>query len=139
MRSEYDRRRSEFEQSFGRKGWRDELDIYYRQRKSVWFVLAVIIVMSAFWDNPWTWVVYFGLMAGYSALAGIRIGVISGLSFCVWFIEGIEARHLPHWLWPGRVAYQTVGLWCVATLFLLVVWKADGVEQLRLHKKAPDG
>lgn len=131
MRREYDRRREEFSKSFGRAGWKLELEGFYRQRKSVAFVLAAMIAMSAFWDNPWTWVVYFGVMAVYSILAGVRIGAICGVSFCIWFIEGIEARHLPHWMWPGHAFYQTVGLWCIATLFLLVVWKADGVETIR--------
>lgn len=124
------------DEMFSRKGWRGELDTFYRQRKSVWFVLALMIAMSAFWTNVWAWVAFFAILALYSTGVGVRMGMIVGISFCIWFLEGIEAAHLPAAMQPGHWIYRAVGLWCISTLFLLVVWKADGVHQLRLHKEA---
>lgn len=123
--------REDWQQTFTRSGWRDELEVYYRERKSVWFVLALMIAMGAFWTSPWAWVGFFCILATYSAFAMVRIGVVVGVSFAAWFVIGIEAAHLPQFLWPNGTFYRAYGLWCIATLFLLVVWKADGVHKLR--------
>lgn len=122
----YERSRDQLDDTFQASGWREELDVFYRQRKSVWFVLAVMVVMSAFWTSPWAWVVFFSILAGYSALAGVRIGVVCGASWAVWFFLLIE-----RWVNIGGWPFRAYGLWCIATLFLLVVWKADGVHRLR--------
>lgn len=122
------------QETFRPSGWREEADVFYRQRKSVWFVLAVMITLSAFWTNQWAWPLFFLTLAIYSALAGVRIGVVCGLSFALWFFVGIE-----RWITPGSSVYRLAGLWCIATLFLLVVWKADGVHRLRdRHGEAND-
>jgi hypothetical protein len=124
--------RADLQETFRASGWREELDVYYRMRRSVWGVLALMIVMSAFWTRPSAWVVFFLILAAYSALAQVRMGVICGLSFALWFFAGIEG-----WLRPGTVENRVLGLWCIATLFLLVVWKADGVHRLR-DRRATD-
>lgn len=123
-RRAYDR--TDLDETFSAKGWRSELDVYYRQRKSVWFVLAALIAMSAFWTSPWAWVAFFLTLAGYSALVGVRMGVVCGVSWATWFVLLIE-----QWVYIGGWGYRAFGLWCIGTLFLLVVWKADGVHQLR--------
>lgn len=127
LRRQYDKGR--LDETFGRAGWRHEAEVFYRQRKSVWLVLALMIGLSAFWDNVWAWVAFFGIMAIYSAWAGVRIGVVVGVSFALWFLAGIE-----RWLSPGSTGYRALGLWCIATLFLLVVWKADGVPHRLLDR-----
>lgn len=118
--------RTQLDETFRAGGWREEADTFYRQRKSVWFVLACMIGLSAFWTNPWAYVAFFSMLALYSAVAGVRIGVVCGLSFTLWFL-GIRLGWLP----PGSTENRVAGLWAIATLFLLVVWKADGVHRLR--------
>lgn len=124
MKRQYDR--GQFDETFRRSGWRDEAAVFYRQRKSIWFVLAVMVAMSSFWTNQWAWVAFFLVLAVYSAWVGVRIGVLCGASFAIWFVAGIE-----RWATPGTTLNRALGLWCIATLFLVVVWKADGVERLR--------
>lgn len=120
---------------FSSKGWRSELDVYNRQHRSVWFLLALMIVMSIWFTNPKAWIVFFGLMAAYSAVKGVRIGFVSGVSFSIWFAAGIYG-----WVMPGTTINRVIGLWCIATLFLLVVWKADEREQIiKFEKEHPDG
>lgn len=132
-RRAYERSRDQLDETFSPHGWREEAQVFYRQRKSVWFVLAIMVTLSAFWTNPWAWVAFFAVLAGYSALAGVRIGVVVGVSFAAWFVVGIE-----RWAYPGSTFYRAAGLWCIATLFLLVVWKADGVHRLRDRTGGPD-
>lgn len=123
MRRRYEAGQDRMELTFGRAGFKEELGIFYKQRKSVCFVLACMLVMAAFWTSTWAWVIFFGVMAAYSAFAGVRVGVVVGLSFSLWFIGGIE-----HWIRPLTWQNQVAGLWCIATLFLLVV-RAAGVVQ----------
>lgn len=118
--------RTQLDETFRPGGWREEAEVFYRQRKSVWFTLAVMIGLSAFWTNTWAYVAFFGILALYSAVAGVRIGVVCGLSFSAWFL----LSHLG-WIAPGTTENRVAGLWSIATLFLLVVWKADGVHRLR--------
>jgi hypothetical protein len=122
-------RDSHLDETFARGAWREEAATFYRQRVSIWFVLAVMIGMSAFWTNPWAFTAFFAIFAAYSAWVGVRIGVLCGLSFALWFVALREG-----WVHPLDTANRVAGLWCIATLFLLVVWKHDGVEQ---HGKGP--
>lgn len=115
-----------FAQTFKRSALREELDTYYRMRRSVWFVIALMVAMSAFWTTPWAWVGFFLILATYSAWACVRMGFVCGVSFAGWFLLGLQ-----QWIHPGTTLYRVIGLWCIATLFLLVVWKADGVHRLR--------
>lgn len=124
--------KGQLDETFKRSSWREEAEVFYRQRKSIWFVLALMVAMSAFWDNQWAWVFFFLILAVYSAWCGVRIGVVCGLSFTVWFVVGIEG-----WASPGTAVYRALGLWCIATLFLLVVWKADGVYQIGRRATGP--
>lgn len=126
------RKRSEFDDTFSRGAWRQEAAVFYRQRQSIWFVLAVMIGLSAFWDDPWAYVAFFGILALYSAYEGVRIGFVCGASWALWFLVGLQG-----WVSPGSVPYRVAGLWCIATLFLLVVWKADEKRQLRAHQEGP--
>lgn len=123
MREQYEKGQQRMEFTFGRGGWREELGIFYKQRKSVCIVLALMILLAAFWTNIWVWVIYFTVMALYSAYTGVRIGVVVGISFALWFLAGIEK-----WIVPETTANQVAGLWCIATLFLLIV-RAAGVVQ----------
>lgn len=123
MRRRFDVGQDRMEFTFGRGGFKEEVGIFYKQRKSVCFVLALMIVMAAFWTNVWVWVVFFAIMAMYSAYNGVRIGVVVGVSFALWFLAGIEG-----WIVPLTWQNQVTGLWCIATLFLLVV-RAAGVVQ----------
>lgn len=107
------------------EGWRAEWEVLLRRRKSVLFILAAVVLLGVFYTSPWAWVIYFAILAAYSALWGVRMGLIVGASFCIWFIVGIQG-----WLSPTSTAYEAIGLWCVASLFLLVVWKADDVHLL---------
>lgn len=126
MAGAYDNARRGLSDTFNTRGWRDEVDVYYRQRKSVWFVLAAMIALSAFWTQSWAWVAFLLVLAVYSALVGVRMGLVAGVSWAAWFVLLIEEW----WAFDGW-AFRAYGLWCIATMFLLVVWKADGVHQLR--------
>lgn len=130
------RRAQNIEDNFGAKGWKSELEVFYRQRTSVIFVIALMIVMGAFWTSFWVWSVFFAMMAAYSLLVGVRIGFVCGLSFAVWFLA---LREWPLWFFHHKTLSQVIGLWCLATLFLLVVWKADGAEQVKLHRSSGEG
>lgn len=131
------RRRYEgIEENFGLRGWKKELDVFYRQRKSVIFVFALMVFMAAFWTSFWVWTVFFGVMAAYSLLVGVRIGFVCGLSFAIWFLA---LREWPLWFLKHQTIGQVIGLWCLATLFLLVVWKHDGqAEQLKLPHRSTE-
>lgn len=107
-------------------GWRDELKVLHRQRRSVFFVLALVIVISAFWTNGWAYVGFFAILALYSLWAHVRLGFVVGLSFSIWF----TASRLG-WVQPGGTGARIFGMWAIGMLFLLVVWKADGVAELR--------
>lgn len=136
MRRRYDAGQDRMEYTFGSGGWKEEAAIFYKQRKSVCFVLALMIVMAAFWTNSWVWVIFFGIMAAYSAWCGVRIGVIAGVSFSLWFLAGIEG-----WIVPLTWQNQVAGLWCIAMIFLLVV-RAAGVVQHGVfvpESEEPDG
>lgn len=123
MRRRYEVGHDRMRFTFGGVGFREEAAIFYKQRKSVCFVLACMIALAAFWTNIWVWVIFFGIMAAYSAYTGVRIGVVVGASFSIWFLAGIEK-----WIRPETWQNQVAGLWCIATLFLLVV-RAAGVVQ----------
>lgn len=110
--------------TFSETGWRKEYEVLKRQRKSVAFVMSTLIIMAAFWTSLWAWIIFFGVMALYSLAVGVRIGFICGLSFSLWFLASIEG-----WIVPLTWQNQVAGLWCIGTLFLLVVWKADAVSQ----------
>lgn len=109
--------------TFSESGWKSEWEVLKRQQKSVWFVIAGLITLAAFWTNLWAWVVFFSVLAAYSALNKIRIGFICGLSFALWFAASIEGLIVPL-TWQNQVA----GLWCIGTLFLVIIWKADAVQ-----------
>lgn len=119
------------EETFRPSGWRDELVTFYEQRRSVWFVLAVMVGMSAFWTSTWAYVAFFAILAGYSAFQGVRIGFLCGASFALWFTATQQG-----WITPGSTLNRIVGLWCIATLFLLVVWKAGERNQLQAYRRA---
>lgn len=123
----------EVENTFiNKEGWKVELEVAYRQRRSVIFVIAGLVAMAAFWDNTWTWAAFFSVLAIYALLAGVRIGFICGLSFAIWFTALAE---WPVWFFNHHTISQAIGLWCIATLFFVVVWKKDGVEQVTLRKE----
>lgn len=127
------RRYEEMEHTLSPQGWKEELEVAYRQRRSVIFVIAIMIMMAAFWTSTWIWVIFFAVLGLYSLAAGVRIGMVCGLSFSIWFLCTIE-----HWIKPLTWQNQVAGLWCIATLFLVIVWKADGVAQLKLLHKGED-
>lgn len=127
------RRYEEMEHTLSPQGWKEELEVAYRQRRSVIFVIAIMIMMAAFWTSMWIWVIFFAILGLYSLAAGVRIGMVCGLSFSIWFLCTIE-----HWIKPLTWQNQVAGLWCIATLFLVIVWKADGVAQLKLLHKGED-
>jgi hypothetical protein len=127
------RRYDNIEENFGAKGWKEELKVINRQRKSVFLVFALMIVMAAFWENFWTWTVFFSAMALYSLFVGVRIGFVCGVSFAIWFLA---LREWPIYFAQHKTFSQVIGLWCLGTLFLLVVWKADEKTQLlKLQKE----
>lgn len=121
--------------TFSETGWKSEYEVLKRQRKSVYFVMSALVIMAAFWTSLWAWVIFFGVMALYSLAVGVRIAFICGLSFSLWFLAGIEG-----WIVPLTWQNQVAGLWCIGTLFLLVVWKADAVAQAQkvLEEVEPD-
>lgn len=123
MRQRYDQAQDRMQYTFGYTGFKEEATLFYKQRKSVCFVLACMIGLAAFWTNLWVWVIFFGIMALYSAYTGVRVGVVVGVSFSFWFAAGIL-----NWIKPETWQNQVAGLWCIATLFLLVV-RAAGVVQ----------
>lgn len=112
--------------TLGWAGWREEGRVLYRQRRSAFFVLALVIVISAFWTNPWAYVGFFAILALYSLFVRVRIGFLCGTSFAVWFTMSRMG-----WVTPGGTAARAFGMWAIAMLFFLVIWKADGVQQLR--------
>jgi hypothetical protein len=121
------------EETFRPSGWRDEARMFYEQRRSVWLVLAVMIAMSAFWTNTWAYVAFFAVLALYSAVQGVRIGFVCGASFALWFFLG----HMG-WIEPGSTLNRIFGLWAIASLFLLVVWKAGEKNRLRAYQRGED-
>lgn len=133
MRLEYEKRRAGLRDTLRASYWREEFVALWHQRNSVMFVMAAMIVMAAFWTNTWAWAVFFFVLALYSALSGVRMGIICGLSFCLWFVAGLEG-----WIRPLTWQNQAAGLWCIAALFLLVIAKADALEQLRDVRKKHD-
>lgn len=126
------RQRDRLEYTLSPQGWRDELDVAYRQRRSIIFVIAGMIVMQTFWSSSWAWVVFFAVLGVYSLLAGVRIGAISGFSFAAWFAT---SRAWPIWYFHHENIRQAIALWCISTFALVIVWKKDGAEQITLRRK----
>lgn len=112
--------------TFSYKGWKSEIEVVKRQRKSVWFMISALVAMAAFWTSPWAWIAFFSIMAIYSVAVNVRIGFLCGASFALWFLVGIEG-----WVLPNTTLSQAIGLWCIGTLFLVVVWKGDQVAQAK--------
>lgn len=120
-------------ETFSQRGWKSEWEVLKRQQKSVWFVIAALIVLAGFWTNLWAWVVFFSVLAIYSAFQRIRIAFVCGASFALWFAASIEG-----WIVPLTWQNQVAGLWCIGMLFLVVVWKADAVALAnRVVEEAP--
>lgn len=126
------RQRDQLEETFSPQGWRDEWHAAYRQRKSIICVIAGMVAMQAFWNSSWTWVVFFFLLGVYSALAGIRIGMLCCFSFTIWFFT---SRQWPVWYYHHEAIRQGMALWCIATLAFVIVWKKDGAEQMKLRRR----
>lgn len=132
MRRNYDAGQDRMEYTFGKAGWREEAAIFYKQRKDVCFLLALMVLLASFWTNTWVWVIFFAIMAAYSAFCGVRIGVICGLSLALWFLASLEG-----WIKPLTWQNQAAGIWCIATIFLLVV-RAAGVVQHGVFVPEPE-
>lgn len=103
------------------EAWRAEFTAYKHPRSTLWFVFSAMLVLSAFWSNPWAWVVLFTAVAVYSASVGVLHGVVVGLLWAWWFVMLIEdwGDPLGGWLFTGY------GLLCIGALMLLVVSKGE--------------
>jgi hypothetical protein len=113
--------------------WRDDFAVFSRQRTSLLFLLAGMILLATFWTDRWAWVIFFVGVALYSAWLRAPLGVLAGSCFALWFMARDQG-----WTQYNDSIDFALGLLCIASLFLLVVWGADA-RQLKAAAHGDDG
>lgn len=104
-----------------RRGWRCEWRVAMRHRRALIMLLSALIVGATFLPaSNWFTAACFGALAVYSALYGVRLGVLAAGLFAV--RTALVAAHVNE---RHSSRDQLIVIALIGALGMLIIWRSD--------------